>query len=115
MEKRLEELPAEHARLQKQIEHHQHQQQRLQNRKDYYESGDRRKRAHRLITRGAAIECIIPEIKPVSEAKFYEIMEDVFAMPEVNNLIKQAVTRVTLNAARACGLSPDDTQAASGA
>lgn len=26
----------------------------------YYEKGDRRKRAHRLITRGAAIESVAP-------------------------------------------------------
>ena len=60
---------------------------RLKNRKTYYENGERQKRAHRLITRGAAIESILPEIKTLGEVEFYELAEKIVALPEVKNLI----------------------------
>ncbi len=62
---------------------------RLKNRKAYYENGERQKRAHRLITRGAAIESIAPSVKDMSEVEFYELAEKIFALPEVQNLISR--------------------------
>lgn len=64
---------------------------RLKNRKAYYESGERQKRAHRLITRGAAVENIAPSVKEMSEVEFYELAEKIFALPEVQNLIAREV------------------------
>ena len=64
---------------------------RLKNRKTYYENGERQKRAHRLITRGAAFESLAPEIKTLGEAEFYELAEKIFALPEVQNLIAKEV------------------------
>ena len=40
--------------------------QRLKNRQAYLESGSRKQRTHRLITRGAAIESIAPQTKELS-------------------------------------------------
>ena len=37
------------------------------------ESGSRKQRTHRLITRGAAIESIAPQTKELSEAEFYSL------------------------------------------
>ncbi|MFR0845488.1 MAG: DUF3847 domain-containing protein [Oscillospiraceae bacterium] len=37
----------------------------------YYEKGERRKRAHHLITRGAAIESVAPLTKVLTETEFY--------------------------------------------
>ena len=51
------------------------------------ESGERQKRAHRLITRGAAIESIAPSVKKMSEVEFFELAEKIFALLEVKNLI----------------------------
>ena len=65
--------------------------QRLQNRKSYYEKGDRKKRAHRLITRGAAVESIAPLVKALSETEFYAFTEKVFTLPEVRALLTEAV------------------------
>ena len=64
---------------------------RLKNRKAYYENGERQKRAHRLITRGAAIESNAPSVKKMSEVEFYELAEKIFALPEVKNLIAKEV------------------------
>ena len=65
--------------------------QRLENRKSYYEKGDRKKRAHRLITRGAAVESIAPLAKALSETEFYAFTEKIFALPEVRALLMEAV------------------------
>ena len=64
---------------------------RLKNRKTYYENGERQKRAHRLITRGAAVESLAPETKTLGEAEFYELAEKIFALPEVKNLFAKEV------------------------
>ena len=64
---------------------------RLKNRKTYYENGEREKRAHRLITRGAAVESLVPSVKEMSGVEFYELAEKIFALPEVQNLIAKEV------------------------
>ena len=64
---------------------------RLKNRKAYYENGERQKRAHRLITRGAAVESLAPSVKDMSEVEFYELAEKIFALPEVKSLIATEV------------------------
>ena len=52
-QKTIPELKAEIAANERQFAQLQHKQQQFENRITYYEKGDRRKRAHRLITRGA--------------------------------------------------------------
>ena len=69
-----------------------HKQQQLENRRSYYEKGDRRKRAHRLITRGAAVESVAPLAKVLSETEFYTFAEKAFALPEVKGLLMEAVS-----------------------
>ena len=59
----------------------------LKNRKTYYEKGKRQKRAHRLITRGSAVESLAPSVKDMGEVEFYELAEKIFALPEVKILI----------------------------
>ena len=87
MNPKLEKLRAEQERVQKELEQAQHQQQRLENRLSYMNTGDRRARAHRLITRGAAIESILPATQPMTERSFYELMEAVFSLPEVQSVL----------------------------
>ena len=59
-EKEIEKLQAEKEKVERQLAQEQHKIQRLENRAAYYEKGERRKRTHRLITRGAAIESVAP-------------------------------------------------------
>ena len=68
-----------------------HKQQQLENRAAYYEKGDRRKRAHRLIIRGAAIESVAPLAKILTETEFYAFAEKALALPEVKALLMEAV------------------------
>ena len=65
----------------------------LINRAAYYEKGERRKRAHRLITRGAAIESVAPQTKELGETGFYALAEQVFALPDAQRLLMEAVSR----------------------
>ena len=71
----------------RELEQETHNLARLKNRKTYYENGERQKRTHRLITRGAAVESLVPSVKEMSEVEFYELAEKIFALPEVQNLI----------------------------
>jgi translation initiation factor IF-3 len=93
MEKKLEQLNAKYARLQTQIEQAQHLQQRMENRKKYLEGGERKKRTHRLITRGAAVESIAPELKPLSEDAFYDLMAYIFSRSDVKTAVVSMVER----------------------
>ena len=72
------------------MEQERHKGQRLENRIKYYQQGDRKKRNHRLITRGAAIESVVPEVRGMSERAFYLLVEQVFSLPEVATLVNCA-------------------------
>ena len=92
-QKTIPELQAEIAANERQLAQEQHKIQRLENRAAYYKKGDRRKRAHRLITRGAAIESVAPQTKDLSETAFYAFAEQVFAPPDTQRLLTEAVSR----------------------
>lgn len=97
MGKSMEQFLSEKAEIETQLEQEKHKGQRLKNRQSYYESGDRKKRTHHLITRGAAIESIVPEVKPLTEVEFYSMMEHIFSLPET----KIAVTFATVKHVKA--------------
>lgn len=88
MNPKLEKLRAEQQSVQRELKQAQHQQQRLENRISYMNAGTRKARTHRLITRGAAVESILPEAKAMSERAFYELMEAVLTLPEVRAVIQ---------------------------
>lgn len=71
------------------LEQLQHQQQRLRNRLNYLEKGERQKRAHRLITKGAAIENLVPETKEMGETEFFSMMDKILTLPSVLPLLPQ--------------------------
>ena len=74
MEKSLEQLKQEYEKTTVLLEQEKRKMQRLKNRQAYLESGSRKQRTHRLITRGAAIESIAPQTKELSEAEFYSLI-----------------------------------------
>ena len=91
-EKEIEKLQAEKEKVERQLAQEQHKIQRLENRAAYYGKGERRKRAHRLITRGAAIESVAPKTTALSETAFYAFAEQIFALPDVQRLLTEAVS-----------------------
>ena len=90
-QKPIPQLEAEKTEHERKITQLQHKKQQLENRITYYEKGDRRKRAHHLITRGAAIECVAPLTKVLTETEFYAFAEKALAVPEVKGLLMEAV------------------------
>ena len=53
----------------------------------------RKERNHRLITRGAAMESVFPDVKPLTEREFYEIVERISELPGVMPIIAETVAR----------------------
>lgn len=91
-QKTIPELEAEKAENERKLSQLQHKKQQIENRITYYEKGDRRKRAHHLITRGAAIESVASLTKVLTETEFYAFTEKVFSLPEVKGLLMDAVS-----------------------
>ena len=90
-QKTISELKAEIAANERQLAQLRHKQQQLENRAAYYEKGNHRKREHRLITRGAAVESVAPLAKVLSETEFYAFAEKALALLEVKGLLMEAV------------------------
>ena len=91
MNNELQKAREEYANNLKELEVLQHRQTRLDNRIRQLEKSDRAKRTHRLITRGAAVESICPEVAALSETEFFTLTEKVFSLPEVKALVRRAV------------------------
>ena len=125
-QKTLAELNAEKENIERQLAQEQHKIQRLENRAAYYEKGDRRKRAHRLITRGAAIESVSPQTKELYLKQQQEDVEkmlanekiaipddfDYFAIKGIRQEAKEKLSQIRpINlgqASRISGVSPAD-------
>ena len=90
MKKSREELEKECAEAAAKAEQYQHQAQRLENRYHDYQESKRKKRNHRLITRGADVESVAPEVRSMSQAAFRILVEQIFSLPEVAALVSQA-------------------------
>ena len=90
-QKSLAELEAERAACEQKLAQLQRKAQQYENRIAYCEKGERRKRAHRLITRGAAVESVAPTVKVLTKVEFYAFAESVFALPEVKTLLAEAI------------------------
>ena len=90
-QKTIPQLEAEKTENERKLSQLQHQKQQIENRIIYYEKGERRKRAHHLITRGAAIESVAPLTKVLTETEFYAFAEKALAVPEIKSLLMEAV------------------------
>ena len=87
----LEKLQQEKVSVEKKLEQLQHNQQRLENRKSYYEKADRKKRTHRLCTIAGTIESIAPDIKRLTLPEVNELMETILGLPDVQQAIYNAL------------------------
>ncbi len=66
---------------------------RYENRIRYVEQRQRRERTHRLITRGAAIESILPGVPSLTEIQFFGLMDEVFHLPNVAELVQRRLAQ----------------------
>ena len=91
MEKSKEQLAADLVEANKKLEQEKRKLRRLENRKSYLESGSCKQRYQRLITRGAAVESVMPEVKILTEQEFYSLMERISEWQPVQNMVRPAV------------------------
>lgn len=97
MPKTIEELLAEKQAVERQIAQYQHRADRFENRERHLVKGERTKRTHRLVTRGAAIESVCTLTKVLTETEFYSLAEKIFSLPEVQNEVMAAVNEHNKN------------------
>ena len=87
----LTKLQQEQASVEQQLKQLQHNQQRLENRKSYYEKADRKKRTHCLCTIAGTIESIAPEIRDLTLPEVNELLESILDLPDARRAIYNAV------------------------
>ena len=81
----LMKLQQEQFSVEQQLKQLQHNQQRLENRKSYYEKADRKKRTHRLCTIAGTMESIAPEIKELTLPEVTNLLESIMDLPDVQS------------------------------
>lgn len=86
-EKTLAQLDA--ARLK--VQQYEHKIQLLENRKQHLEKKADRQRTHHLCNMGGAIQSISKEADSLTKVEFYTLMEQVFALPAVQELVDAAM------------------------
>lgn len=72
---------------------YEHRVTRLENRSQYLANGDRRKRIHHLCNMGGAIHSLSPQADALPKPLFYEFMEEVFALADVQRLLDDFSSR----------------------
>ena len=97
MQKTIEELLAEKQAIENQIAQYQHRAERLENREKHLGKGERTKRTHRLVTRGAAVESVCELTKVLTGTEFYALAEQIFALSEVRKTVMAAVNEHNKN------------------
>ena len=88
-EKILEQLEA--ARLK--VQQYENKIQLLQNRQKHLERKADKQRTHHLCNMGGAIQSISKEADILTRVEFYSLMERVFALPAVQNLVRDAMQK----------------------
>ena len=86
-EKTLEQLDT--ARLK--VQQNEHKIQLLKNRKNHLEKKADRQHTHHLCNMGGAIQSISKEADSLTRVEFYSLMEEVFALPAVQELVAAAM------------------------
>ena len=73
------------------VQQYEHKIQLLKNRKNHLEKKADRQRTHHLCNMGGAIQSISKEADSLTRVEFYSLMEQVFALPAVQELVAEAM------------------------
>ena len=93
---KLDQLRLEKERAELRLAQEQRRLTRLENRKQYYEKGERTKRTHRLCNLGGTVESLAPEIKDLTRTEMTELMEYIFSLAEVQRAVRHmAITHIS--------------------
>lgn len=91
--KTFDQLRSEKERAESQLAQAQRRLTRLENRKQYYEKGERAKRTHELCNIGGTVESLAPVFKGLPKQEMYELLETVFSLPEVQHTLRSFAIR----------------------
>ena len=86
-----EQLLAQREQYENQRQQITHQIQRLEQREKYLRQGAAKERTHKLCNIGGAVLHFWPEAQQLTKAEFYELLERVAALLEVNETFRQAM------------------------
>ena len=93
---KLDQLRLEKERAELRLAQEQRRLTRLENRKQYYEKGERTKRTHRLCNLGGTVESLAPEVKDLTRTEMTELMEYIFSLAEVQRAVHHmAITHIS--------------------
>ena len=99
----IRKLFEERERNEKEIEQLERRNVRLKNREEYLTKRERSQRTHRLCTTGGIVESILPEVKHLTEAERYELMEQILHLPEAQQITKTILVKHERKAATTIG------------
>lgn len=68
-----------------------HQLQRLEQREEYLRQGAAKERTHKLCNIGGAVLHFWPEAQQLTKVEFYELLERLSTLSEVNERFRQAI------------------------
>lgn len=91
--KTLDQLRLEKERAELRLAQEQRRLTRLENRKQYYEKGERVKRTHELCNIGGTVESLAPVFKGLPKQEMYALLETVFSLPEVQHTLHSFASR----------------------
>ena len=86
-----EQLLAQREQYETQRQQISHQLQRVEQREKYLRQGAAKERTHKLCNIGGAVLHFWPEAQQLTKAEFYELLEHLAALPEVNEKFRQAI------------------------
>ena len=89
--KTKEQLLAQREQYETQRQQITHQLQRLEQREKYLRQGTAKERTHKLCNIGGAVLHFWPEAQQLTKAEFCELLEHLTALPEVNEVFRQAM------------------------
>ena len=93
MENKRESILKQKEEAELKVQQYQHKIQLLENRKKHLEKKADKQRTHHLCNMGGAIQSISKEAYSLTRVEFYSLMEQVFALPAVQELVSQAMQR----------------------
>ena len=91
MESKRESILKQKEEAELKVQQYEHKIQLLENRKKHLEKKADRKRTHHLCNMGGAIQSISKEADSLTRVEFYSLMEQVFALSAVQELVAKAM------------------------
>ena len=91
MMNKKEQLLAKREQYDNQRQQISHQLQRLEQREKYLRQGAAKERTHKLCNIGGAVLHFWPAAQKLTKAEFYELLEQLSTLPEVNERFRQAM------------------------